>query len=238
MIGIYKITNIINGNFYIGMSNNIHRRKMEHFTPKNILVSRTISKAIKKYGKENFNFEILEECKIEELCDKEIYYIKELKPIYNMNEGGNGNTGHHLSKELKTKLSEYGKKQWERKSEEEKKETIRKMKEPYCEGYWKGKKRSEETNQKIRETLLGREFPQRSEIAKLKAKETMRLKKLNGWKKDTTSHKKKVRCIELDIIFDSMQDAAKYFNVHGSCISGCVLGRYKTIKGYRFERIL
>ena len=61
MIGIYKITNNINGKVYIGQSNNIQRRFSEHQT-KGESSRIPIDVAIQKYGKENFSFEVIEEC--------------------------------------------------------------------------------------------------------------------------------------------------------------------------------
>ena len=53
MIGIYKIENLINHKVYIGQSIHIERRWKEHCANS---TSSVISKAIKKYGKENFSF--------------------------------------------------------------------------------------------------------------------------------------------------------------------------------------
>lgn len=78
MIGIYKIENLINHKVYIGQSIHIERRWKEHCFPS---ASSIISKAIKKYGKENFSFQIIEECLEEELDEKEIYYIKQFDCI-------------------------------------------------------------------------------------------------------------------------------------------------------------
>lgn len=71
-IGIYKIENLINHKKYIGQSVHIERRFQEHCQPS---TNSLISKAIKEFGKENFSFEIIEECKVEELNQKERYYI-------------------------------------------------------------------------------------------------------------------------------------------------------------------
>lgn len=38
---------------------------------------------ILKFGKDNFEYQVLEECNIEELLDREIYYYDLLKPTYN-----------------------------------------------------------------------------------------------------------------------------------------------------------
>ena len=72
MMGIYKITNLINGKSYIGQSVHIERRWTEHCLPS---ATSLIARKIKEYGKENFSFEIIEECTSEELDQKEEYYI-------------------------------------------------------------------------------------------------------------------------------------------------------------------
>lgn len=72
-IGIYKITNKINNKVYIGQSVHIERRWSEHCFPSKESV---IAKAIKEYGKENFLFEIIEECNVEELDAREKYWIQ------------------------------------------------------------------------------------------------------------------------------------------------------------------
>ena len=66
MVGIYKITNNINGHSYIGLSTNLEDRWKYHLTPYNQEREsyKTLYKAFKKYGVENFSFEILEECSI------------------------------------------------------------------------------------------------------------------------------------------------------------------------------
>ena len=73
MIGIYKITNLINKKSYIGQSVHIERRWREHCMPS---ADSLIAKSIKKYGVENFIFEILEEVSdVNQLNEKESYYI-------------------------------------------------------------------------------------------------------------------------------------------------------------------
>lgn len=87
MIGIYKITNKVNGKKYVGQSNNISRRFSEHCLRNEI----PVDVAIQKYGKDNFSFEVLEECSIEELNSKEVYWIEKENAFtegYNCNIGG------------------------------------------------------------------------------------------------------------------------------------------------------
>lgn len=92
MIGIYKITNKINGKSYIGQSNNIKRRWMEHKKYR-YAKDKALYKAFEKYGLENFTFDIIEECSLKELDNREIYYIEKFnsyKDGYNETLGGQG----------------------------------------------------------------------------------------------------------------------------------------------------
>lgn len=81
MMGIYKITNLLTGQVYIGQSVDIHRRWQEHCRDSKKNKS-LIAKAISEFGKENFSFQILEECSFQELDDKESSYIKEYNCVY------------------------------------------------------------------------------------------------------------------------------------------------------------
>lgn len=108
MIGIYKITNLINGNCYIGQSINIKQRWKNHkkdaFWEDGPEYEYPLYKAMRKYGIENFAFDVLEECPQEELNEKEIFYIKKYNTYkgrgYNQSEGG-GSQAH--SKKLSDK---------------------------------------------------------------------------------------------------------------------------------------
>ena len=84
--GIYMLTCKINGKRYIGQSKNIKRRLKDHSYSNNRCP--LISRAITKYGRENFEATVLEFCPIDKLDEREIYYIAELKPEYNITEGG------------------------------------------------------------------------------------------------------------------------------------------------------
>lgn len=87
MVGIYKIENLINNHCYIGQSINIQKRLNRHktvaFNENNNDYNYPLYRAFRKYGLENFSFEILEECLPEELNEKERYYIQEYNSFFN-----------------------------------------------------------------------------------------------------------------------------------------------------------
>lgn len=77
--GIYKITNIKNNMCYIGQAKDIDDRWKEHMkyglgidTP----VGNKLYQAMKEIGPENFTFELLEACPVEQLYEKENFYIE------------------------------------------------------------------------------------------------------------------------------------------------------------------
>ncbi len=106
-IGIYKIENKINGKIYIGQSVNIAKRIIEHkyraFDEKD---ERTYSLylyvAMRKYGKQNFSFDIIEECQKEALNEKEQYWIQHYKSNqkeygYNLSDGGDSKYSRNMT---------------------------------------------------------------------------------------------------------------------------------------------
>ena len=87
IIGIYKITNTITGDFYIGSSKNIKSRWASHKKPSRWkkCPNNPMYIDMRKYGVEKFEFEILEEVESEHLKEKEQQFIETLKPTYNSN---------------------------------------------------------------------------------------------------------------------------------------------------------
>lgn len=97
MQGIYKITNIINNKCYIGKSKDIENRWQYHKDYKNNAreYNKPLYKAPRKYGVENFNFEIIEELSDYSISDeREKYWIKYYNSYgtdgYNATTGGEG----------------------------------------------------------------------------------------------------------------------------------------------------
>jgi group I intron endonuclease len=114
VVGIYKITNLIDNKVYIGQTVNYRKRKNSHLSSlkENKHHNEHLQRAFNKYGENSFEMELLEECKIEELDKLERYYIKELDACnhdkgYNMMYGGQ--RYRNFTKEVRLKMSEAGK---------------------------------------------------------------------------------------------------------------------------------
>ena len=118
MFYIYCFTNKITGKRYIGQTNNIEKRKRGHksesFNTKANGYLLPFHCAIRKYGWDSFNFEILEEIDEafgrEYLNEREIYFIAYYKTLinqngYNYTKGGEGCARPRLSFSEQVKLS-------------------------------------------------------------------------------------------------------------------------------------
>lgn len=158
IICIYCMENKITKKKYIGQTRDYDRRVKHHLkyyeNENNVYLSRSID----KYGIDAFEIYILEKCSIEELNEKEKYYINLYKTTqrdfgYNILEGGNtppSFLGKTHSEETKQKISEKskGNQHWLGKSHSE--ETKQKMSEAQ-----KGKFVSESTRKKISQKSMG-----------------------------------------------------------------------------------
>ena len=107
--GIYVITNTINNKQYVGLSKNCYKRWADHYSKcytsnKEDDIEKVLYKAMRKYGRENFTFQIIEECPEEQLSDREKYWIEKLDTYhkgYNETPGGetSGTKNIHLGEE-------------------------------------------------------------------------------------------------------------------------------------------
>ena len=108
MYYIYKIENLVNHKKYIGLTNNIARRRSRHFTDLrcNRHDNSFLQKEFNIFGEENFSFNIEFQGQVtpQQIGQLEQKYIKKYdsyKNGYNQNEGGNfgpSNGGSHLIK--------------------------------------------------------------------------------------------------------------------------------------------
>lgn len=146
MYYIYRVTNLVNGKTYIGQ----HKyKKLDDYYMGS---GKLLIKAYKKYGKENFEKEILySNIQYKETADDmERYAIAKERSLgkaeYNLADGGGGISGYHfhLSEETKKKMSEFWKGRY---FSDETKKRISDAK--------KGKHHTEETKKKMSESHKG-----------------------------------------------------------------------------------
>jgi group I intron endonuclease len=141
--GIYKITNIVTNDCYIGSALNLKKRKSKHFSDLklNKHFATYLQNSYNKYGIENFQFEVLARCPKEYLLNLEQWFLDSLSPSFNTRKIAKNSLGVKYSEETKQKISKIH----------------------------KGKKLSDETKSKISESNKGRVF---SEEHKLKLSES------------------------------------------------------------------
>ena len=85
-IGIYKITNLKTGGVYIGQTTQFPTRIYQHLRELSRGKHKTLrlQESFTRFGSENFSVELIEECEIEQLLERELFYIKEYKDrLYN-----------------------------------------------------------------------------------------------------------------------------------------------------------
>lgn len=146
---VYCITCAVNNKIYVGKTNNPIKRWKSHQEANSARAGgMLIHAAIKKYGHENFKFEVLLECDSEEIAfSEETKLIRKLNSTdrskgYNMNEGGRG--GVNPTAEVRKKI---GLKHRGKKISDEQKAKI--------SAVHKGKVLSLETRQKMSESRTG-----------------------------------------------------------------------------------
>ena len=113
IIGIYKIINLTNNKVYIGSSTFIQSRLRLHKSHlnRNIHANKHLQSSYNKYGKDNFQFIIIEECGLDCLIDREQYWIDFLNCCnkekgYNKRIKAESNFGLKRSEETKKRISE------------------------------------------------------------------------------------------------------------------------------------
>lgn len=183
--GIYKITNIITNDFYIGSSKDIHNRWRQHrwHLNKNKHKNSYLQNAWNKYGANSFKFEVLEECLLLKklILEREQYYMDSLKPVYNLSPTSGSSLGCVQSIETKNKKSlAFKGKTWEEIYGVEEAKRRRDVIADKISKTLKGKAKSDETKAKMK----GRTSPNKgktlSEEQKLNLSIKMKEKILNG----------------------------------------------------------
>lgn len=79
--GIYKITNTITNEVYIGSTNSYPKRIYEHFKDLSSGKSKTIrfQESFTQYGSDSFIVELIEECDSSALGEREFFWVEKHK---------------------------------------------------------------------------------------------------------------------------------------------------------------
>jgi len=107
---IYKIKNLINEKEYVGCTiSTLKKRFEEHIFRCLKTDSNTkLCNSIRKYGFENFRIELIDECDVSNIYEKEKHFINKMNTFengLNTTYGGEGCLGYKHSKEICEKIS-------------------------------------------------------------------------------------------------------------------------------------
>ena len=233
---IYKYTNNVNNKIYIGQTKNSLKRRAGA-KGENYKESRIFWNAINKYGWENFKGEILiDNLTIEEANEYETYYIKYYNSTdrnigYNLDYGGNNKTTSLESCKL---ISEKAKERYK----------IKENNPMY------GKRHSDDVKNKMSEIKIGDKNPMYGS----KWNDNQINANRKGWCYEWTEERRKeksiiskeiskkwskrVKCLEDDLVFETITEASKHYDVKKSTLSGHLHNYQKTCKGKHFIFII
>jgi len=223
---IYKTTNLINNKIYIGKR---IFTKEKFFKNKYYGSGKLLKDAIRKYGLENFDREVLEEVENELLDQREIYWIEKYnannKEIgYNLTKGGNSKYGRKIGA-----------------MSDETKEKISKSVSKYLNdnGHpFQNKNHKAETKEKIREKLKGRKLPKKQVDNFIKSRIGLKYNKPPKPLKIKIDQSIKVKQLTLEGEFikewNSMMEASNSLNIDRTGISRACKGIYKQCGGYKW----
>lgn len=215
MTGIYGIHNLINDKWYVGQSKNIERRNC---TEKSGLRHRNsfhsgardnihMVRAWQKYGEDYFEWIVLEECSVDQLNEKEIFWIEQKDSFnngYNETGGGGGVRGRVISDETRLKMS------------------ISRT----------GKKRSESAKRNISLAKRGNRNPMFGKHLSEETKKKMSISQMKAKKE-----RKPIVCIDTGVCYSSIHEAARKLNITPACISRVYNGYRTKTHGLTFNFI-
>lgn len=222
---IYLTTNKINGKQYLGQ----HKGEINNsYLGSGIY----LSKAIKKYGKENFSKQILKICQTRDEADYwEKFYIEQYNAVentnfYNLQEGGTGGDGwqacHKWLDQHPEEASKIYQENWKRLQkwhEDNPKKRQELVIKPMLEAshkYWK--EHPEELEKHMKEVNEAKIKWQQNNPEKHQ-------QQVEAWRKaGSDANSQKIICITTGEIFESQSAAARYYGLAQSNISRCLKG--------------
>ncbi len=224
---IYLITNKVNGMQYVGQTIHKLKHRIEHHKRYN---KSYLGNAIKSYGWENFEVAILEECNSpEELDEREIFWIKKLNCKipngYNLTDGGHAPKGRYVSeheRNLRAEINPY-------------KRAVRCIDTGEIFPSVTAAGRHFNTNHSLisavcrgkQITTAGHRFEYVDAPLSLEAK----------LRQPQKPHTRKVYCVELNRIFETIIEAANFCKTNAAHITQVCRGQRKRAGGYHWKYI-
>ena len=262
---IYLWTNLVNNKVYIGQTQNLYQRMQQYYSEREKrCINLALSKyGFDNFDIDILEKDI----NVADLDKYEQYWMDyyesyDLKKGYNVCKEAGTTRGYHHTDEDKHKMSEIVKKRLQEHPEYIKcgsdnpmfgKKVSVETRAKISEGLKgnqnaKGKtwKMPEGFGERQRQFMLGKQYCLGRKLspetrAKIAESNRRRVISDESKKKMSESHKgkttKKVKCVELDIIFDSIGEAAEFVGVDRSGIGACLRGAQKTSAGFHWERI-
>lgn len=204
---VYKIINLINSKLYFGITKCSLKKRWKEHKSKSKYAQNHLYLAIRKYGLENFNIEVVKECDSEhEMYELEIKLIQKHKTNnrlfgYNNSTGGEKSSlGQKLSDQAKKSISEFQKNR-------------------------KRTNHTEDAKIKMRESAKGRKMWNAiyaSVLSRIGKPSKNRVKiscEING----------------VTFLFNSIKEASLETSISITSINNCLKGRSKTSGGYKWE---
>lgn len=253
---VYKIINKINGKIYIGQTKySISTRFSQHvhYANKRKYTS-VLLEAIRKYGRENFEINILVRCDtMEEMNHREAYYIALFDSIspngYNLDSGGK-NKKMHESTKIKISVAKTGKRLAPfseehranlskanrgrgkgRKLDENVKKKISEANSG-SNNYMFGKRHSEECKQRMSENKRGKYLGNKNPFFGKKHSE-----EIKRMLSEKAKNKIPIVCEQNGITYSSIKEACLKLDLKKDSVRDVVNGKRSNINGFTFKRI-
>ncbi len=231
---VYMHINKVNGKKYIGITSQDPERRWG--SDGNKYQKSVFKNAIKKYGWDNFQHEVI----FRSLSEEDAKYLERLfikcfdtkiPNGYNMTDGGDGTVGLSPSEEVRTKMSVASKTKWEDPAFRAKMTALRND----CNGAYQ----SEEFRNKISMLVSGEKNPNFNHKWTDEMKQSLREKQKNNpmYQNETNPNAKKIRCIETGEVFNCMKYAQERFELKSTGSFTAAIKKGKTAAGYHWEYV-
>lgn len=243
MFTVYKITNQINQKAYIGSSVRVEKRWRDHKNtannPNSDKYNYPLYCAFRKYGIENFTFDILRDDFETEIEMQN--YEKEMIILFDTYANGYNQTLETCNKGIASEnLQKYLTKVKKKCAKVDQNENILEIYESYHDAARKNGLDGEDRASSIRDVCKGNESSCLGNIYRdLDDYGRVISKPIKSYRGRTPVIAIKIDEPDINLFFDSVSQAARELNTDRGSIHKCIIGdpRYSVVKGYIFRKL-